>query len=136
MATIAETSGILRGRIAMAALISAVAFSVVTARLVDLMVFGAGPVRSAATIPALPKRADLVDRNGLLIARDLPVSDLYASPAALWNPQDAGRQLAMVTGADEQRLRTAFGSRKGYILVQHGIAPATRDGVMHLGLPG
>ena len=136
MAAIAEASSVLRGRIAVAALISAVSFSVVTARLVDVMVFGAGPVHSAASIPALPNRADLVDRNALLIARDLPVSDLYASPAAFWDTGDAAHQLAVTTGADEQRLRTAFRPGKGYILVQHAITPDMREGIMRLGLPG
>ena len=136
MAATAETSSVLRGRIAVAALISTVGFSVVTARLVDVMVFGAGPVHSAASIPALPNRADLVDRNALLIARDLPVSDLYASPAAFWDTGDAAHQLAAVTGADEQRLHTAFRPAKGYILVQHAVTPDMREAVMRLGLPG
>ncbi len=41
-----------------------------------------------------PRRADLLDRNGELLARDLPVHDLYAQPAALWDKDQAARQLA------------------------------------------
>jgi cell division protein FtsI (penicillin-binding protein 3) len=136
VAVAAETFNVLRGRIAIAALISTVAFSVVTARLLDVMVFGTGPVRAAPAVVAVPKRADLVDRNGLLIARDLPVSDLYASPAAFWDSDDAAHQLAITTGADEQRLRAAFRPGKGYILVQHSVTPEMHDAIMRLGLPG
>src|SRR5258707_13795298 len=67
---------IVRSRIALAALFCATAFSIVAARLVDVMVFGAGPRTAGAASIAHPMRADLVDRNGVLIARDLPVSDL------------------------------------------------------------
>ena len=49
-------------------------------------------------------RADLVDRNGELLARDLPVSDLYARPHAFWDRQEAAHDLAQATGADERRL--------------------------------
>ena len=59
-------------------------FGAVAARLVDVMVFGSAPLRSASTITSHARRADLVDRNGTLIARDLPVSDrLYAMPAGV-----------------------------------------------------
>jgi cell division protein FtsI (penicillin-binding protein 3) len=136
MRTSHETAGLLRGRIAVAALISAIGFSVVAARLVDLMVFGAGPIRTVSALAIIAKRADLVDRNGALIARDLPVSDLYASPAVLWDRSAAAHLLAMATGADEQRLEAAFKPGKGYILVQRGLTPDQHDSVMRLGLPG
>ncbi len=131
-----DPAGLLRGRIAIAALISAVGFSVVAARLVDVMVFGAAPLRTAAVVASHARRADLLDRNGTLIARDLPVSDLYAMPAAFTDAARAAHQLAAVTGADEQRLKTAFQPRKGYILVQRGLSPDERETVMKLGLPG
>ena len=39
---------------------------------------GHAPVQTAA-------RADLTDRNGELLARDLPVKDLYARPHVFWD---------------------------------------------------
>ena len=136
MARATDPSALLRGRIAIAALISTVAFTLVTARLVDVMVIGAGPSRSASAIPVPERRADLVDRRGGLIARDLPVSDLYAMPVTFWDTKDAAHQLAAATGAEEQRLKSAFAPKKGYILVQRGLSPEQREKVMHLGLPG
>src|SRR5882724_9243531 len=127
---------IVRSRIALAALFCATAFSIVAARLVDVMVFGAGPRTAGAATIAHPMRADLVDRNGLLIARDLPVSDLYATPSALWDTDEAAHQLAEATGANEPHLKQAFAAKRGYILVQRGLTPDRRDAVTHLGLPG
>src|SRR5712664_1146867 len=91
---------LVRNRIALAALFCATAFSIVAARLVDVMVIGAGPRTAGTASIAHPMRADLVDRNGVLIARDLPVSDLYVSPAGLGDTEGAARALAAVTGAD------------------------------------
>src|SRR3977135_2224576 len=127
---------IVRSRIALAALFCATAFSIVAARLIDGVVFGAGPRTASAAAIAHPMRADLVDRNGVLIARDLPVSDLYAMPAAVWEPDEAAQELADATGADEPHLKSAFAGKRGYILVQRGLTPDRRDAVMRLGLPG
>ena len=132
----AAATGLVRSRIALAALFFAVGFSVIAARLVDVMVFGADTVTAAATPAAHAMRADLVDRNGVLIARDLPVSDLYASPANFWDTKEAARELAQITGANEAHLKEAFAAKKGYILVAHMLTPDQRDAVMHLGLPG
>jgi cell division protein FtsI (penicillin-binding protein 3) len=126
---------LVRNRIAFAALFSAACFSIIVARLIDVMVFGAVSTGTVATL-AHPMRADLVDRNGLLIARDLPVSDLYATPAAFWDTDEAADDLAEATGADSTHLKEVFAAKRGYILVQRGLTPDRRDAVMHLGLPG
>ena len=132
-----EAVSLVKHRIAFAAAFCAAAFAIVGARLVEVMIFGAATSGIANTAPtAHPMRADLVDRNGVLIARDLPVSDLYAAPKAFWNTDEAAHALAPVTGADEAHLRAAFAPKKGYVLVQRALTPDKRDAVMHLGLPG
>lgn len=127
---------LVRNRIALAAIFSAVCFSVIAARLVDVMVFGATVTGVSAPVIVHPMRADLVDRNGVLIARDLPVSDVYASPKVFWNVSEAAHGLAQVTGAEEGRLLAAFAPKRGYIPVQRGLSPDRREAVMRLGLPG
>jgi cell division protein FtsI (penicillin-binding protein 3) len=127
---------VVRGRIGLAAGLCAAAFSIIVARLVEVMVFGAGLAATADVAHVQPMRADFVDRNGVLIARDLPVSDLYASPAAFWDTDEAARGLAKVTGADAARLKEAFAAKRGYVLVRRGLSPDMRDATMRLGLPG
>jgi cell division protein FtsI (penicillin-binding protein 3) len=132
-----EAGSLVKNRIALVAVLCAAAFGTVGARLADVMIFGAPAAAGVAAVqPAQAKRADLVDRNGVLIARDLPVSDLYASPATFWDVDQAALQLAAVTGADEARLRKAFAAKRGYIPVQRGLTPDQREAVMRLGLPG
>ena len=82
-------------------------------------------------------RADLTDRNGELLARDLPVKDLYARPAVFWDKREAAHDLALATGADERRLLNGFNNAKHpYVLIARQITPDTEAKVMHLGLPG
>ena len=119
---------VVRGRIGLAAGLCAAAFSVIVIRLVEVMVFGAGLAATADVAAARqPMRADFVDRNGVLIARDLPVSDLYVTPAAFWDTDEAARVLAKTTGADAARLKEAFAAKRGYVLVRRGLTPDIRD---------
>ena len=133
-----EATRTVRSRISVAALLSAIAFAIIGARLADLTILNAHSDRSAAQTQSVIQttRADLVDRNGVLIARDLPISDLYATPAAFWDKEEAATGLAQVTGADVERLRGIFSSDRGYVLVARTLAPDTRAEVMRLGLPG
>src|ERR1700756_478548 len=115
---------LIRSRIGLAAFFCATAFSLIAVRLVDVMVLGGGGNRGSYSVAAAhPMRADLVDRNGALIARDLPVSDLYAMPANFWDTDEAARDLARVTGADAAHLKEAFAAKRGYLLVQRGLTP-------------
>jgi cell division protein FtsI (penicillin-binding protein 3) len=82
-------------------------------------------------------RADLTDRNGELLARDLPVKDLYARPHVFWDKDQAARDLAAATGADARRLDLGFKNAKHpYVLVARQLTPDQQAKVMHLGLPG
>ena len=133
-----EATHTVRSRISVAAILSAIAFSIVGARLVDLTILnGHHDSGMALTQPMTQMtRADLVDRNGVLIARGLPVSDLYATPAVFWNKEEAIAGLADVTGARAMRLREVFAPDRGYVLVARALTPDTRAEVMRLGLPG
>ncbi|HEY4125240.1 MAG TPA: penicillin-binding protein 2, partial [Rhizomicrobium sp.] len=81
-------------------------------------------------------RADLLDRNGKLLARDLPVDDLYARPHTFWDKPQAAHDLSKATGASEARLKSAFNGKREYVLVARQITPDVKDRVMSLGLPG
>src|SRR5688572_11487993 len=127
---------LVKSRIAVAAALCAFAFAMVGARLVEIMVLRAESESVQLAAEIRPTRADLVDRNGALIARDLPVSDLYATPAAFWDTDEAAFELSRALGASEARLAKLFAERRGYVLVQRGLTPDKRSDIMSLGLPG
>jgi cell division protein FtsI (penicillin-binding protein 3) len=111
------------------------AFALVGIRLVHVTLLKSWDSGHAAI--AVAARADLTDRNGELLARDLPVKDLYARPQVLWDKAQAARDLASATGTDERRLLSGFNNAKHpYVLIARQITPDTEAKVMHLGLPG
>jgi cell division protein FtsI (penicillin-binding protein 3) len=92
--------------------------------------------RAGADGTAPGARAELVDRNGLLLAADLPHFGLYFDPKENWNPDEVKRVLpAAVPGLSMDRLDHALkADRRQYLI--GGLTPADRDRIDDLGLPG
>ena len=127
--------GVFQRRIVIGAGLCIAAFALVGLRLADVTLMRSWHGGFAGH-PLIP-RADLTDRNGELLARDLPVKDLYVRPHVFWDKQQAAHDLAAATGASEKRLDWAFDEAKHpYVLVARQLAPEQVDRVMHLGLPG
>ena len=130
-----EAPTVFQRRIVIGAVLCVAAFALVGIRLVHVTLLKSLDAGHAPTETVT--RADLVDRNGELLARDLPVKDLYARPQTFWDKQEAARDLAQATGADARRLLAGFdNSKHPYVLVARQITPDTEAKVMHLGLPG
>jgi cell division protein FtsI (penicillin-binding protein 3) len=130
-----EAPTVFQRRIIIGAVLCTAAFALVGIRLVHVTLLKS--LDGARAPVAVEARADLTDRNGELLARDLPVKDLYARPAVFWDKQEAARDLAQATGADESRLLNGFNNAKHpYVLIARQITPDTEAKVMHLGLPG
>lgn len=130
-----ETPTVLQRRIVIGAVICVAAFALVGIRLVHVTLMRPfGDIRPEIQTTV---RADLTDRNGELLARDVPVQDVYARPAVFWDKPQAAHDLALATGGDEHRLLNAFNNAKHpYVLIARQVTPATQARVMHLGLPG
>ena len=130
-----ETPTVFQRRIVIGAVLCVAAFALVGLRLVHVTLLTS--LESGRAPAALIARADLTDRNGELLARDLPVKDLYARPAVFWDKAEAARGLAAATGASEGRLLDGFKNAKHpYVLVARQITPDIEAKVMALGLPG
>src|SRR6201999_427773 len=105
-----EAPTVFQRRIIIGAVLSVAAFALVGIRLVHVTLLKSWDAGRPAT--AIIARADLTDRNGELLARDLPVKDLYARPAVFWDKQEAAQQLAQATGAEQSRLISGFNNAK------------------------
>jgi cell division protein FtsI (penicillin-binding protein 3) len=130
-----EAPSVFQRRIIIGAVLSVAAFALVGIRLVHVTLLR--PMEAGRAAAVLTARADLTDRNGELLARDLPVKDLYARPQVFWDKKQAAHDLSAATGADERRLLNGFFNAKHpYVLVARQITPAAEARVMGLGLPG
>jgi len=123
-------------RIVIGAVICAAAFALVGARLVDVTLFIPRAAVESHKIVSEVVRGDLVDRNGELVARDLPADDLYARPALFKNRALAAHQLAAAAGADEPRLAQLFAGKHGAVLIARQLSVDDQAKVKRLALRG
>lgn len=94
-------------------------------------------VRSGGSLAALgASRADLVDRNGMLLAADLLHYGLYIDPREIWEPEETRRSLLRtLPNLEPGRLDRALrGNRRIFVL--GALTPQERNRVHELGLPG
>ena len=144
-----------RGRLRLVAVFFAIAFTSISLRLVDMVEWRAvarpsealaavppeGAVPAAAPAVARPAlaagRADIVDRNGIVLATNLQVPGVYADPSRFADKAQAARRLAAIlAGVDAQELAKRFESGRHFAWVKHRITPEEQQAVLELGLPG
>ena len=132
-------ANIVQRRIAIAAIGSVLAFALIAARLVDLTLLkgGAGSASPVAATTT-PVRADIVDRNGQLLARDLAVHDVFVQPSALKNIPAAARDIAAAAGLKRSRVLWILSSRhrpNEFVLVARQVMPDVQARLVALHLP-
>ncbi|MFO1068724.1 MAG: penicillin-binding protein 2 [Geminicoccaceae bacterium] len=84
-----------------------------------------------------PRRADIVDRNGELLATNLRVPSVFADPSQLADIDRAAERLAAVLpGTDPSELKRRFRASKRFAWVAPKVTPAEQEAVLALGIPG
>ncbi len=84
------------------------------------------------------RRANIVDRNGDLLATSLSAFTLAADPGKIWDAREVAHSLAQVlpgVNVDELTAKLSNSERK-YALIRRGLTPRQRQSVMELGLEG
>jgi cell division protein FtsI (penicillin-binding protein 3) len=127
-------------RLVTAALLFALAFLVVAARLVDVAGFKAGESRLArghAAERIEPVRADILDRNGVLLGTTLEAPSLFAVPKLIKDPQRVAERLASILpDLEESEVAAKLASDKSFVWIKRQLTPSQEFAVNRLGIPG
>ena len=114
------------------------AFAVVGARMGLLAV--SEPVEPRAHAPGAVianTRADIVDRNGNILATNLDTHALYAQPPHMVDAEGAARKLARIfPDLEEERLVKDFTGKRKFLWVKKKISPEQMQAVHDIGDPG
>ena len=129
-----------RGRTLVLSVMFCVGFLALSARAVQIGIFrpvdeAATAARADATPPS--KRADIVDRNGQLLATSLVAHSLYADPKRIWDPVETAKSLRTVfPELNEAELITKLSSRSRFEWLKRRLTPKQKQAVWALAQPG
>ena len=99
---------------------------------------GAAPVHHSAKEAPRVARADIVDRNGELLATSVSAYSLVANPKLIWDGGDVAAALATVLPEiDVESLSERLSDQtREFVWVKRGLTPRQRKAVFDLGLEG
>ena len=132
-----RTLGVARRRIGMGAVAFICAFAFLAARL-GVVTLGAAEAQGAfAAAPADDAdRREILDRNGALLAVNLPMRALEIAGREVWSARETAQAVASVfptVDAVDLEQKLAAGR---YVEIQDRLTPAQEEAVFALGLPG
>ncbi|MGE3622445.1 MAG: peptidoglycan D,D-transpeptidase FtsI family protein [Bdellovibrionales bacterium] len=127
-------------RLPAALFVFTLAWAIIGGRLVDLTLFNDMPelpLARAEPGDLIETRADIRDRNGVVLATSIPTSSLCANTKKLIDPDEAARQLlAVLPDLDKAKLDEDFRSGKHCVIVRRHLSPRQMYEINRLGIAG
>ncbi len=130
-----------RARLLVGAALFALAFAAICGRLVDVTMLEDGIDPRTAEQPGLSapvaERADIVDRNGVVLATSLATGSLFANPRQITNVDEAAKELAAtIPDLSVAELKAKLGADKSFVWLQRDMTPQQQFAVNRLGIMG
>ncbi|MBX3498854.1 MAG: penicillin-binding protein 2 [Alphaproteobacteria bacterium] len=131
-----------RSRLSVAGALFAVLFAAIALRMAHVSLLreageGGGPGTAVAGNTVRAERAEIVDRNGVVLATSLPVASLFVNPRQVIDVEEASRKIAGVLPEFKpDDIREKLESGKSWVWVKRALSPREQDAVNRLGLPG
>ncbi len=135
-----EALEVARNRLMVGVFLFGAAFALLALRTLDLGLFQpvTEPRRSVTSLKALvPVRADIVDRNGVVLATNLETQSLYADPKDILEPQEAAKILVQILPElSDAEIYEKLNSGRRFVWIKRHLTPKQMWQVNALGLPG
>ena len=97
----------------------------------------AEPVSAGSGSAIVAQRADIVDREGRILATNLVTHSLYAQPPQMIDPVASAEKLAAIfPDLDAERLKKDFTGKRKFLWVKKKISPEQMQLVHEIGDPG
>ncbi|WP_255448459.1 penicillin-binding protein 2 [Telmatospirillum sp. J64-1] len=132
-----------RNRLLFTGIMFTLAFAVIAGRMVDLTVLKGGETqvrqqaRMARTAPLEMGRADIVDRNGVVLATSLPTVSLYANANEVLDPEEAAAKLVRVLpDLSRADVQARLSAPRNFVYLKRNLTPREQYEVNALGIPG
>jgi cell division protein FtsI (penicillin-binding protein 3) len=129
-----------RNRLVVTSALFVIAFLVIGGRLADLSLFNGGRAsepRIAQSAESGHARADIVDRNGVLLATTLPTASLYANPRHILDAEEAvAKLISVLPELDPAPIRARLQSDRTFVWLYRNLTPKQQFAVNALGVPG
>ncbi len=136
----AEALDMGRVRLAITGVVFALAFVAVGARLFDLSVMAVDDLGRPMAAPAAyhpVARADITDRNGVLLATSVPTASLFADPALVIDADEAALRLTgILPELDADWVREQLSTDRRFVWIKRGLTPTEQYEINRLGIPG
>jgi cell division protein FtsI (penicillin-binding protein 3) len=127
------------GRLVVLAFVFVMAFGAVAGRMGMLAAADPAEPETSADAPVAirAQRADVVDRQGRILATNLLTHALYAQPALMVDPVHSATELAKVfPDLDPVKLAADFQSKRKFLWIKKKISPEQMQKVHEIGDPG
>src|SRR5215475_11591055 len=131
-----------RTRLVVTGTLFALVFAVVALRVVEIVAVGGGTAESQIgrfriVTPRVPSHADIVDRNGSILAATIDSPSLYANPKQVVDATDAARKLVKVfPDLRANEVYAKLTSEKSFVWIRRHLTPVEQYDVNQLGIPG
>ncbi len=130
-----------RGRLQFMGAIFAICFAVIAFRLGEVMLLGepggSRLDRAQVQSPRIVDRADIVDRQGVLLATNLVSPSLYADARVVLEPEAAADQLSRILPElSRAEIVGKLGSGRAFVWLKRNLTPRQHYAINSLGIPG
>jgi cell division protein FtsI (penicillin-binding protein 3) len=126
------------GRLLVLGVFFLVGFALIGLRMGHLA--GSEPAEPRATASGnfiIAQRADIVDRQGRILATNLTTHSLYAQPPMMIDKERAARELVKIfPELDEAKLIEQFSGPRKFLWIKRNISPEQKQAVHDIGDPG